>query len=56
MPEVVAGYKRDKEIGQLKVTKVENEVVICEVKSGAKEIGDGLKAKTAFIVKIIPKK
>jgi len=56
VPETVAGYKRDKEIGQLKVAKVENEVVICEVKSGAKEIGDGIKAKTAFIVKIIPKK
>ena len=53
--ENIGGYKREKQIAELKSSNVENEIVVCEVKSGAKELDEAIKANTPLTVKIIKK-
>ncbi|HZE83789.1 MAG TPA: CsgG/HfaB family protein [Puia sp.] len=53
--ESISGYTREKQIAELKSSNVDNEIVVCDVKSGAKELDDAIKANTPLIVKIIKK-
>lgn len=51
----VGGLVRESQIGEMKVSKIESQVVVCEIRNGAKEIDAAIKANTPLIVKIIKK-
>jgi hypothetical protein len=46
-------YKREKEIGQLEVEKIEGPVTSCIVKNGDKEIKDSFNAGVSLVIKIL---
>jgi len=52
----VGDLKREKQVGEIKLLKVEGDVVVCQVKDGEKEIDNGIKSNETLIVKIIPGK
>ncbi|MBN9384979.1 MAG: hypothetical protein J0H74_29760 [Chitinophagaceae bacterium] len=54
--EMYGNLKREKQIAELKTSKIEGDVVVCEVKSGARELDAAIKTKTPpMTVKILQK-
>ncbi len=51
--ETVGEFKRERQVGELKVMKVEGELVKCQVKDGEKEIQERMTNKTLMVVKIM---
>ena len=51
LTEMIGDLKREKQVGELKVMKVEGDIIKCEVRDGEKEIQDNMSAsdKTMFV-------